>query len=102
VRLTSLLLVAVWSVSLCVIAVASLPYSPVSMALGVEISVKSLLPEGWGFFTRTPRAIDLYLYRHTYTGWRAAGEWPISQPVNVFGLNPAAARDRRPARAVAR
>lgn len=90
VRLAFLALVAAWGTALALITVASLPYNPLSMALHLEVGIRSLVPEGWGFFTREPRSLDLHLSQPSGDAWRPIAFLPIAHPRNLFGI------DRRP------
>ncbi len=90
VRLTFAALVLFWGTLFTTVTIASLPYSPISMALDVEVGVRSLVPEGWGFFTREPRSLDVYLSQQVGNDWRPVDRLPIANPRNLFGI------DRRP------
>jgi antimicrobial peptide system SdpA family protein len=90
VRFVFLGLIACWGTLLVLVTIASLPYSPLSMALDVEIGIRSLVPEGWGFFTRAPRSLDLYVSQRVGDAWVPLPHLPIAHPRNLFGV------DRRP------
>lgn len=87
VRLTFVALAAGWGLFLSMLTVASLPYNPLSMSLRIEIGVRSLVPEGWGFFTREPRSLDLRLYRRVGDAWSPMGRLPIAHPKNLLGID---------------
>jgi antimicrobial peptide system SdpA family protein len=90
VRLTFGALVLAWGLVLAAVTIASLPYNPLSMSFSVEFGIRSLVPEGWGFFTREPRGLDSYLTERTGNQWKPLVRLPISHPHNLFGI------DRRP------
>lgn len=90
VRLTLVTLVVFWGAVLSLLTIVSLPYNPLSIALHVEVGVRALVPEGWGFFTREPRSLDLYLSQRVGDDWRPVPSLPIGHPRNLFGI------DRRP------
>jgi sporulation delaying protein A len=69
------------------VVISALPYNPLSMSMQLEIGVKSIVPEGWGFFTKEPRGLDFYLYRLVGGTWEGLHPLPISAPRNAFGLN---------------
>ncbi|MEM9389998.1 MAG: SdpA family antimicrobial peptide system protein [Bacteroidota bacterium] len=52
----------VYLVFIFLVADSSLGYNPIRLPKSVNSSVFSLIPQGWGFFTRDPREplIDLY------------------------------------------
>jgi len=54
----------------------------------VKATVQAVLPEQWGFFTRSPREDVLVPYRfHEQGGWTSAALYPHSQVQHIFGWN---------------
>jgi antimicrobial peptide system SdpA family protein len=51
------------------------------------ISVQSLVPQGWAFFTRNPREASTIPYVHDGTGWVSANRGPNTQPRYLMGAN---------------
>src|SRR4029453_5790255 len=90
VRVAFVALIALWMTVFVLVTISSLPFNPLSMAFHVEIGIRSLVPEGWGFFTREPRGLVLYLARPSGGRWQPLAGLPIGHPRNLFGI------DRRP------
>ena len=62
-------LVLFWSILLSLVAISGLPYNPLSMSLRIELGIRSVLPEGWGFFTKDPRVwISTFIEKATAAG----------------------------------
>jgi len=57
-----------------------LPPNPIQLPLEDHSPMVSLLPQGWGFFTRDPRSADMTAFLRTTDGWRVAANskplWP--------------------------
>jgi antimicrobial peptide system SdpA family protein len=50
--------------------------------------VVKVVPEGWAFFTKSPRDAAYVPYERAADGtWRKAELWPHSRPSNAFGLD---------------
>lgn len=69
------------------IALSALPYNPLSPGMKEKQGVMSVVPEGWGFFTRNPREVDQHLYFYKNNKWVRNPNSPISSWRNTFGLN---------------
>lgn len=75
------------------IAYTVLPQMPTSSVTlpaqaALKPSIIRLLPEGWAFFTRSPREADLLPFTQAADGgWRLALRSPHAEPRNLFGLN---------------
>lgn len=84
------LLIAVYAID------AALPSNVVHLPFENAFNARRLVPQGWGFFTRSPREADL----EPYALDEATGEWtrvsraPHSEPRNVFGLRRASKGQR--------
>lgn len=50
-------------------------------------ALRVLLPQGWAFFTRSPREERYYTYRKEVDGWSVASLGPHSEAGNLFGLD---------------
>lgn len=61
------------------------------LALPLERTLKpllvTLLPQGWAFFTKSPRDVNFFIYRPRTSGWSSAYAGPLARPRNAFGLN---------------
>jgi antimicrobial peptide system SdpA family protein len=64
-----------------------LPYNPLALPFQEELRAQFWVPEGWAFFTRSPREENPYLFVRTTAGWQTASLGPLSHPRNAFGLN---------------
>ena len=80
----------VWSVvGLYALAVA-LPASPVDLPLAEDraLTIRALVPQGWAFFTRSPREPRVIPYAPAADGsWRSVHARRHAEPAQVFGLN---------------
>lgn len=85
---TSILVAALLLVA--VVAVPSLPaqvHTPRSWSDGLA-NIQSVVPQGWGFFTRDPREPSVTPYAQNSDGvWGAANRGPNAQAKYVFGAN---------------
>ncbi len=71
-----------------------LPLNPVSIDLGkygpvktVAAGIRGVMPQGWAFFTRSPREPDLFPFVKRGGRWVRASRGPHSHPAHAFGLN---------------
>lgn len=70
------------------IAQAALPKSTFGLPGVSRTAVKVMVPEGWSFFTASPRAPSTVAYVLDANGsWRPLGEGVLSQPGDLFGAN---------------
>lgn len=69
------------------VTLSALPYNPLSPGINQKTTITSIIPEGWGFFTRNPRETDLYLFFSENGKWVKNRNTPISSWRNSFGLN---------------
>lgn len=87
---------ALWSLLAFYAVDASLPSNVVHLPFENVVNARTLVPQGWGFFTRSPREPDL----EPYVLDGASGEWevlsraPHSEMRNVFGLRRASKAQR--------
>ncbi|MFE4949136.1 SdpA family antimicrobial peptide system protein [Leifsonia sp. NPDC056665] len=58
-----------------------------SWQLAAKTSVQTVMPEQWGFFTRSPREDELLPYRQNAGQWSSASAYPHSQAQYFFGWN---------------
>jgi antimicrobial peptide system SdpA family protein len=68
---------------------AQLPANAVQLPYEARLShsVRLVLPQGWAFFTRSPRAPDVVPYRRVDGRWVSALATPNAEPRNLFGLS---------------
>ncbi|MFJ6721675.1 SdpA family antimicrobial peptide system protein [Streptomyces sp. NPDC091259] len=50
-------------------------------------TVVNVAPQGWAFFTKSPRDPEVTPYEKTPDGWRELSLTPHASPHNAFGLN---------------
>jgi antimicrobial peptide system SdpA family protein len=65
----------------------ALPYNPISLPFEESLNTLLWAPQGWGFFTRSPREERLTAYQFVDGRWRNPMRVPHALPRNVFGLN---------------
>jgi len=65
---------------------SSLEYNPLSISQKESNLVFTLLPQGWGFFTRNPRELQTLIYRKTVEGYVLVNK-SGSEPEYLFGLS---------------
>lgn len=53
----------------------------------VKAGVQTVLPEQWGFFTRSPREDELLPYQYSSNEWASASAYPHSRARYLFGWN---------------
>lgn len=87
---------ALWSLLAFYAVDASLPSNVVHLPFESVVNARTLVPQGWGFFTRSPREPDLSPYvLDTASGeWTDVSDAPHSEARNVFGLRRASKAQR--------
>jgi antimicrobial peptide system SdpA family protein len=67
---------------------AALPASPFDLPGPDAKSLRALAPQGWAFFTKSPRSESPRVYRRTPNGeWRDATAGPLASPGDLMGLD---------------
>ncbi len=72
-RATIAALTVLWTLLVMTVFFAAIPDSPMRLSMNDRASLLTVLPEGWGFFTRSPREDGVFAHG------RAAETW---QPLN--------------------
>ncbi|MFH9619354.1 SdpA family antimicrobial peptide system protein [Streptomyces pratensis] len=72
---TTLALLCAWSTAGVYAAEASLPSSPLGLSGQNREAVRSVLPEGWAFFTASPREDDVLLWERPAGERSPEGRW---------------------------
>lgn len=67
--LVKVALTAFWATVIGIVVLGSVPESPIPFTPEERLSVLAVAPEGWAFFTRSPREHIKHLYRPTDEGW---------------------------------
>ena len=86
--LFSVILTIFWTIIMAYITLAAVPLNPISMNFENKMNILSVVPEGWGFFTRNPREPALYMYyrKSPNSGYTLLNS-PLSSPENGFGIS---------------
>lgn len=79
-------LILFWSVAVIIIGLSALPLNPLSLKYVNKINIFSIVPEGWGFFTKNPREPQYYLYKKTAPDKFELITVSSSDKTNYFGL----------------
>lgn len=66
---------------------ASLPHNPVRLPYENKTAIRMVIPEGWAFFTKSPRDPNHLLFVMDRGQWKSAALSPVAKPSNAFGLN---------------
>ncbi|MFI6761648.1 SdpA family antimicrobial peptide system protein [Micromonospora sp. NPDC050417] len=80
-------------IALAVVAVvyvlhAALPATPFELPFGNPQAFRTVVPEGWGFFTMSPRTPDVLVYgARADGGWRQLTVGAHEGPASLMGLN---------------
>ncbi|HEX2195632.1 MAG TPA: SdpA family antimicrobial peptide system protein [Actinomycetota bacterium] len=84
------LLLAVYAVD------AALPANVVHLPFEKELNARTWVPQGWGFFTRSPREPDLepFVLDDETDEWAEVSHAPHSELHNLFGLRRASKAQR--------
>lgn len=78
---------AVWFVVLTYVVHAALPANPIDLPFQNRTVIKHFAPEGWAFFTKSPRTPQNTFYVHRNGTWESAHLGPVARPSNAFGLD---------------
>lgn len=85
-QLTSLILITAFLTSIY----AVLPRNVLSdhVPKSARVTISTLWPQGWGFFTKDPDSPDIDVYKETSTGQtKSLLVTPQGRPSNLFGLS---------------
>ncbi|WP_234365864.1 SdpA family antimicrobial peptide system protein [Streptomyces albireticuli] len=85
-----LALVAVWSLAILYVAQVHVPKNVLSLPgqKQARSTVADVAPQGWAFFTKSPRDVEVLPYRQAVSGdWTSLALTPHSSPRNAFGLD---------------
>lgn len=85
----ALLVFGLYALLFCYTAHAYVPPNPVKLPFEAHADgvIRQILPQGWGFFTKSPRDEEFYIYRRTAHGWQNAFDGPQATPRNFLGLS---------------
>ena len=85
----ALILIIFWGACVCVVALSALPRNAISFPYVPKLIVKTIIPEGWSFFTRNPREALVYIYKrdNDNINWIQADETVNGAVDNFFGMS---------------
>ncbi|MEU3354414.1 SdpA family antimicrobial peptide system protein [Streptomyces sp. NPDC037389] len=89
-RRSVLAVVIAWSVAVLYVAQVHVPKNVLSLPgqKQVRATVANVAPQGWAFFTKSPRDVEVLPYRQAADGgWASLALTPHSSPRNAFGLD---------------
>lgn len=67
---------------------AALPATVISLPGPQKRLVSTFVPEGWAFFTKSPRSVSPQVYQHLAAGtWRDITAGPIAKASDAMGLD---------------
>lgn len=76
----------VWFTVILYIALASIPFNPFSLSYSEKNSIFILAPQGWGFFTRDCREVEILVYKKVNGHWTNLDK-SGSDPSYYFGIS---------------
>lgn len=81
---TLILTLSFFTAILSQVVITNMPYNPLRQGT-VENSVATLLPQGWAFFTRSPREPQIYLFEEI-DGKVVKKSYPNASMESAFGF----------------
>jgi antimicrobial peptide system SdpA family protein len=73
---------------IAVVAQPDLPFTPVRGSISDAVYSRVWAPQGWSFFTKSPRDPEVFVFQQGGAGtWRAIDRTPYGKVANVFGLS---------------
>lgn len=85
-----LAIAAVWTALAGYVVHSQLPANALELPAqdALQLHVRQVAPQGWAFFTKSPRSTQLVVWRPDAAGaWERAMLAPHSEPRNLFGFN---------------
>ncbi|MCM1974409.1 MULTISPECIES: SdpA family antimicrobial peptide system protein [Streptomyces] len=78
-----------WIIVITYVAQEQLPKNVISLPAQEEVkyTVVNLAPQGWAFFTKSPRDPEIIPFKKAPGDWRPLALTPHASPRNAFGLN---------------
>ncbi|MHC6624496.1 SdpA family antimicrobial peptide system protein [Streptomyces globosus] len=79
----------VWSVIVLYAVQEQVPKNVITLPAQSKVkhTVVNIAPQGWAFFTKSPRDVEVMPYKKTPDGWQSLSLTPHASPHNAFGLN---------------
>ncbi|MFE7621012.1 SdpA family antimicrobial peptide system protein [Streptomyces sp. NPDC057496] len=80
---------AIWTVAIVYVAQEQLPKNVISLPGQKEArhTVVNLAPQGWAFFTKSPRDPEVVPFKKAPGDWKPISLTPHASPHNAFGLD---------------
>ncbi|KNB52794.1 hypothetical protein AC230_09120 [Streptomyces caatingaensis] len=80
---------AVWALIAVYVAQSYVPANVVHLPGqgGAKKAANAVAPQGWAFFTKSAKDIELAPYRFRNGRWESAARTPHARPSNAFGLD---------------
>lgn len=76
-----------WAVIIAYSIHAAMPYNPIKLPLEKRFQFRTVLTQGWKFFTRNPREEDIYLFSRDPNGnWTNSLRGANGEAKNLFGI----------------
>ncbi|WP_210366016.1 SdpA family antimicrobial peptide system protein [Bacillus sp. REN3] len=75
---------ALWCILLFYTIIAAIPTSAIPLDLEKRILIRTVYPQGWGFYSKDPRGDMFNVYN--ISNEEPAVNWPNNKISNVFGL----------------
>lgn len=63
------IIASIWAAVIVYIGLSSIPFNPLNLSYNEKTSIFTLIPQGWGFFTRNPREDEPYIYKKVGKDW---------------------------------
>ncbi|WP_103020449.1 SdpA family antimicrobial peptide system protein [Salinibacter altiplanensis] len=82
-----LVILFLWGTFGAYILQASMPYNPIDLPYSDVVDMRTVIPEGWAFFTRNPREPSSRFYEKRDGTWQSARLGANASPENLFGLS---------------
>ncbi|WP_428985883.1 SdpA family antimicrobial peptide system protein [Streptomyces pyxinicus] len=78
-----------WAIIVLYVAQEQLPKNTITLPAQNEVrhTVVNVAPQGWAFFTKSPRDVEVVPYGKRAGKWRSLSMTPHSSPRNFFGLD---------------
>ncbi|MFD5479969.1 SdpA family antimicrobial peptide system protein [Streptomyces hawaiiensis] len=88
-RKSVIIVCAAWVMVITYVAQVQLPKNVITLPgqKSVRHSIANMAPQGWAFFTKSPRDPEMVPYQKTPGAWKPLSLTPHSSPRNAFGLN---------------
>lgn len=88
-RFALLVLVFIWAIVALYDIEAAVPPAVLELPFAADLRpfIVTLAPQGWAFFTRSPREERFLPYAWTGSGWRYGQMGPHAEARNAFGLD---------------